>query len=68
MTARAPLTIEIVGIEVCEGHHLDLFMERLHTMSRVLRYCDDCAERLRSEIRRAMRDAITGDDQEGLPI
>lgn len=59
----APLTIHIVGREECEGHHLDLFLERSRKKSMVLKYCDDCAVRLRDEIKRAMREAMS--DEEG---
>jgi hypothetical protein len=50
-----PLTMEIVEKEACEGCHLDLFMAR-GPHPTALYYCDECAIRLRDEIKRAMRE------------
>jgi hypothetical protein len=51
------LTIEIVDQATCEGHHIELFLVRAPRPS-TLRYCDDCAVRLRDEIRTSMRKSL----------
>lgn len=60
-----PLYIEIVPVEECMGHSLDLFLAFHNEHSAVMRYCDSCAVRLRDEIKRAMREAMNRDEDEG---
>jgi hypothetical protein len=63
---KPSLTIEIVPEAECEGHHINLFLAR-GARPKALHYCDGCAVRLRNEIRRAMREWNSADEDEGVP-